>query len=1063
MVDSNSLLGEKTSISLILVLGLILFSNIALASDSGANMTEPEYDSQEDVYIVSNLTELNWIRKAPKEDYKLISDINATPTENWNDGKGWKPIGEENYEFYGELDGNDYEINNLTIIRSRFSDERIGFISITGENGLIENLQLRNVSVEGEQYTGGLVGANYGRIEDVEVSGTIIQSGYYTGGLVGRSYEGDIVRSRSSVNIISDSDEDEVGGLVGRHNGGRIINSSSTGNIRVDSTSVGGLVGTLSGGTVLKSNSSIEIKGKSEVGGLIGRIRSGIVEESYHSGKVEGDEEIGGLVGINTYRGEISNSYSTSKVTGNRSVGGLVGYNDGEISKSYSTGNVTGDTYEGGLIGWNVGTVESSFWNTQKSGLTESDGGTGLNTSEMKSYWNFADSYYFGPDEINYFGLKNNSEREIILENQSNSFELVGGNLSEDKGIINVNGQNKTLNSGENFSLSGQTVTLDDVGEYDDYAENSNGCSNDDGGGYSSTIIIGDPEGKPEEVTLRFNLDSNWCLHQSDSFEDINNSYTWNIVDGESYPFLTWEEKEEGNQSVTIEVEDDLGNSLEDASVRLDAEDKETDSSGEASFEDLYEAEYTAIANKNGYRENSTNFDLTQDGQTEKVVIEKIKSDFNITDISLNASRVDKGEEFSINVTVKNNGSETGRRNLDVVVDGETKEREVQLDSGESEILEFTASEDSEGDSIIYASIFDVTRNETISVGPRKYNLEVESSEGGSTSPEAGVYTYEEGEAVSVEADSNLGWKFQEWNGDTQKESDAITLTMDEDKVANPVFDGDRALEINNLSAPKTENGEVEFNFRIINNEDEQIRDQVTVKYNDRNISNLNREITLDSNQEYETGEDAGLQSFDLVNGDASQQSELEVNYGGESVSREFRVGSVEREFEEGWNYFSLPIVTDQTKPITEIFNNGNLETMWTYDDGEWKNYHPDAPDKQFDSIKGGQGYIIKANEQFKINPIIETNVSNLQTDSPVTPVGRDLESGWNLIGSYWNQPIDADNQGAYSSLSDGQITQTLYSQKDGSLNLNELDGEIEPGKAYWVSSKDVAVYTKSN
>jgi hypothetical protein len=333
----------------------------------------------------------------------------------------------------------------------------------------------------------------------------------------------------------------EVGGIIGWNWGDSVINSSVRGNIDVEGTSVGGIVGYHSG-KIKNSNSSVNVSGSAEVGGIAGEVEYGSIETSYSTGNVTGDEEIGGLVGIvNRNGGLIENSYSTSKVTGNRSVGGLVGYNDGEIRRSYSTGNANGDTYAGGLVGWNVGNVKGSFWNTQTSGLIESDGGTGLNSSEMKSYWNFADSYYFAPDEINYFGLKNNSEREIILGNESNVFELVGGNLSENKAILNINGQNNTLISGDSFSLSGQTVELDDVGSYEDYSQNSDGCGNaeEEGSGGSSGGFIGDAEGKPEEVTLRFNLDNNWCIHQSDSFEDINESYTWNIVEGESYPFLS--------------------------------------------------------------------------------------------------------------------------------------------------------------------------------------------------------------------------------------------------------------------------------------------------------------------------------------------------------------------------------------------------------------------------------------------------------------------------------------------------------------------------------------------
>jgi hypothetical protein len=1107
---------------------LMVLSVFLIAVSAGAastdTMTEPEWDSQDEVYLVSNLTELNWIRNAPKEDYRLVEDINATSTKNWNDGNGWKPIGERNYEFYGTLDGNGYEINNLTINRS--SSSTIGLIGYSGDNALIEDIQvtdfnitsyrtvgslvginrgeIKRVSVnnslveakgsygDGEN-VGGLVGINYGYIYDVDFDGKVLgggelggitgvnegniddayakinyssQSKMQIGGITGINDDGDIENSETEINFSGDISF--IGGIAGQNDGGNIISSTSSGRISVTGDSVGGIVGESEDGRISRTKSEVDLKGITEVGGIVGD-NAGSVMVSGYEGKITGDEYVGGITGINTggyYDKFIRNSYSKGSINGNKSVGGLVGYNDNEwkISKSYSAANVTGQSYTGGLVGWNVGTIESSFWNTQTSTLSESDGGMPLNTSEMRSYWSFADSYYFGPDAANYLGLKNDSERNLILGGETHTFELVGGNKTENKAIIKFDGKNKTLTEGETFSVSEFDAELNDVGFYSDYSEYTDECGESDGGSGGSLIGIGDDDGVPEEATLLFNLENNWCIHQAENFEDINQSYTWNIVEGESYPFLSWEKLEPGNLSAKINVKDESGNLLENANVQVDFTNRYTDSNGEAVFDGLYEAEYTAIADKQGYHKNSTNFELSNDGQTELVILEKLSSDFNITNLSLSSGQVEKSETVKVNVSVENNGSEQGRRNVEFLVDGSVEDtREVNLNSGESEVLKFSFSRSVEDDYSVSAEIYEDTESKSVSVGPIEYNLTIQPAEGGSTDPEPGNYTYLEGESLTVKASSRLGWSFDTWTGDVTKDSREITLTMDEGKEIKPVFSGDRELKVHNLSVPETEDGSIEFDIEIVNNQEEEVTDNLSISYEDRKISKLRREIAVGSGDNYTTPVNGSSFSFDLSDGDAAEDAELKVEYGGASDSKEFRIGAIERQFNEGFNYFSLPIETDQSYSIDSLLDDNKINTVWTYENGEWLNYYPSAPDNSLNSFKGGKGYLVEATEDFTSYPIVQTNLSKVESDGPIGPASVKIDSGWNLIGSYWKEPVAAGSSEAFKSMPTGLITEVLYTEKDGNLGLKSLGGgDLKTGMAYWASAKSNATYTKS-
>ena len=66
--------------------------------------------------------------------------------------------------------------------------------------------------------------------------------------------------------------------------------------------------------------------------------------------------------------------------------------------------------------------------------------------------------------------------------------------------------------------------------------------------------------------------------------------------------------------------------------------------------------------------------------------------------------------------------------------------------------------------------------------------IDVDPEEGGTTDPEPGVHEYEEGEEVSIYADSDVGWEFEEWTGDCSGEDVFCSLDMYEDKSTTAHF-----------------------------------------------------------------------------------------------------------------------------------------------------------------------------------------------------------------------------------------------------------------------------------
>ena len=304
--------------------------------------------------------------------------------------------------------------------------------------------------------------------------------------------EGGVIENLSVVNANVTGDIG-VGSLVGL-NGGTVINCYCTGNATGESR-VGGLVG-FNIAIVSQSSSSVSVTGYDFlVGGLIG-YNTGNVSNSYSVARMTGGLGVGGLVGGND-GGTVRNSYSNSSVTGDEYVGGLVGHNwnwDAVIGSCYSSGNVTGDYRVGGLVGYNgyYGTVDTSYASGSVTGNDSVGGLVGYNRATVNSC--YSSGSVAGNSSVG--GLVGNNTDTV-----SNSFWD-----SESSGMeTSDGGTGKTITEMINIATFTDTRT---EGLYN-----------------------------PWDITI--------VAHG-----ETNDTYAWNIVDGESYPFLSG--KQYGEYNLTI-------------------------------------------------------------------------------------------------------------------------------------------------------------------------------------------------------------------------------------------------------------------------------------------------------------------------------------------------------------------------------------------------------------------------------------------------------------------------------------------------------------------------------
>jgi len=193
-------------------------------------------------------------------------------------------------------------------------------------------------------------------------------------------------------------------------------------------------------------------------------------------------------------------------VTGFAQVGVLVGHNEGLANNSYSTGSVTGDSRVGGLVGWNQATLSNSYSTCIVTGDSRVGGLVGDN-------W-----YYRG-----------------ILSNSYSTGSVTGS--TQVGGLVGVNFYGNVTHSYSTGSVTGSSQVGGLVGYNKATVSNSfwdrvtSGMEESDGGTGEATA---------EMMDIATFSGAAWDIVAVTPGE-TNPTPTWNIIDGQTYPFLSWQ------------------------------------------------------------------------------------------------------------------------------------------------------------------------------------------------------------------------------------------------------------------------------------------------------------------------------------------------------------------------------------------------------------------------------------------------------------------------------------------------------------------------------------------
>jgi hypothetical protein len=219
------------------------------------------------------------------------------------------------------------------------------------------------------------------------------------------------------------------------------------------------------------------------------------------------DESDVGLFGWVGERGVIKNlGVVNTDVTGLAGIGGLIGENAGTVSNSYSTGNVTdgGWGWVGGLIGGNTGTVSNSYSASYVTGYAGVGGLVAFNDEGGTVSNSYSTSYVTGE-------------------------EIVGGLVAGNAGIVS--------NSCSTGNVTGSSQVGGLVGENHGTVSKSfwdietSGQATSDGGTGKNTTGM-------QDINTFSGAEWDICAV---NHGQTNPAYIWNIVDDETYPFLSWQ------------------------------------------------------------------------------------------------------------------------------------------------------------------------------------------------------------------------------------------------------------------------------------------------------------------------------------------------------------------------------------------------------------------------------------------------------------------------------------------------------------------------------------------
>ncbi len=506
--------------------------------------------------LIRTWEDLNNIRLSfsnQSKDYILMNNLDKD-TEGYDTyvsgpgiDHGWVPIP----VFYGSFEGNGFTIADLVVASSSAVYVGLfGQIQAFNRDIQIQNVTLSGFDVQGNQLVGSIAGlvSIYQEtswnvfIENVHVNNSTI-SGITkeVGGLIGTVGINDSNNGNIHINHISVSDNVSVEGTL----------------------SVGGVIGTIVNVSSINltdiTNKGTVTASEDDIGGIIGLVDDSNLNGTNlkNFGLIDGRYYVGGVIGASDYSTiELSNSFNTGNILGEKVIGGLIGgvyLSQIDLLKASNEAELAADSIAGGIIGeaeisdldfnqvFNLGLISANAIAGGILGLLTQDENSTSNTTE------FENSYNVGTVRIN----------------TSSALEYAAGGFI---GTVQVTGSSANLtlniktsyNAGDVLNQSASVSTGAIFGEI--ILTNGPSLSQS----FLNILFLDLANQRFEGAGLvqttpgifMSNLSSMSSIHlyasQWDIAEGKPSTKIWSITEGETLPWLSFQEEAPDNVQVSI-------------------------------------------------------------------------------------------------------------------------------------------------------------------------------------------------------------------------------------------------------------------------------------------------------------------------------------------------------------------------------------------------------------------------------------------------------------------------------------------------------------------------------
>lgn len=229
---------------------------------SGRKNAEGKWEGNQWISAIGFLDEL-----PKKEENKSENKVQEQPVEDES-----VDVTNENLKrFAGVFDGNGFCIRGLYMNISKRYQGLFGLSS-----GVIQNLTIKNSSINGGNGVGAITGINDGKLVNCRIDNTEVSGISKTGGIVGVAMSGSYLENCGASDSCIISGGDYTGGIAGYVNNNSSIRMCENEAIISGNNFVGGTVGVAFYGTNIESavNRSNCIVGEKYVGGIVGYSRS---------------------------------------------------------------------------------------------------------------------------------------------------------------------------------------------------------------------------------------------------------------------------------------------------------------------------------------------------------------------------------------------------------------------------------------------------------------------------------------------------------------------------------------------------------------------------------------------------------------------------------------------------------------------------------------------------------------------------------------------------------------------------------------------------------------------